>query len=33
MHPETEALLEHLLIMLRDKGEEETFAYIRRMKK
>lgn len=29
IHPETEALLERLLIMLRDKGEDETFAYIR----
>lgn len=29
MHPETEALLETLLQMLRDKGEAETFRYIR----
>jgi hypothetical protein len=29
MHPETMALLEELLKMLADKGEEETFAYIR----
>lgn len=29
MHPETRALLEKLLLMLRDKGEEATFAYIR----
>ena len=29
MHPETEALLEMLLQMLRDKGETETFRYIR----
>lgn len=30
IHPRTAALLEKLLIMLRDRGEEETFAYIRR---
>ncbi len=30
IHPKTAELLERLLIMLRDKGEEETFAYIRR---
>ena len=29
MHPETEALLEQLLVMLAQKGEEETFEYIR----
>ena len=29
MHPETRALLEKLLIMLRDEGEEKTFRYIR----
>ena len=29
MHPETETLLETLLQMLRDKGEAETFRYIR----
>ena len=29
MHPETEALLEKLLRMLADKGEDVTFAYIR----
>ncbi len=33
MHPNTEALLEKLLIMLRDEGEEKTFAYIRTLKK
>lgn len=33
MHPETRALLEKLLIMLRDKGEEATFAYIRKLLK
>ncbi|SHI22173.1 hypothetical protein SAMN02745823_03561 [Sporobacter termitidis DSM 10068] len=30
MHPNTRALLERLLIMLRDKGEEETLAFISR---
>ena len=30
MHPETAALLEKLLIMLRDRGEKETFRYIRK---
>lgn len=30
LHPETARLIEHLLKMLRDRGEEETFAYIRR---
>ena len=29
MHPETRALLERLLRMLRDAGEEPTLAYIR----
>ena len=29
---DSSALLEHLLIMLRDKGEEETFKYIRSIK-
>lgn len=33
MHPNTEALLNELLEMLRDKGEKETFAYIRKMPK
>ena len=33
IHDETSALLEKLLTMLRDEGEEKTFAYIRRMKK
>ena len=33
MHPETEELLEELLVMLRDRGESETFAYIRSLKK
>ena len=30
IHPDTDALLVHLLRMLRDRGEEETFRYIRR---
>lgn len=30
MHPETEALLERLLVMLAEEGEERTYAYIRR---
>ncbi|HAS20530.1 MAG TPA: catalase [Lachnospiraceae bacterium] len=29
MHPETAALLERLLTMLAEKGEKETFAYVR----
>ena len=29
IHPNTAALLEQLLMMLRDEGEEATFAYIR----
>ena len=33
MPPNPEALLEKLLVMLRDEGEEKTFAYIRSMKK
>ena len=33
MHEKTEELLDFLLSMLRDEGEETTFAYIRRMKK
>lgn len=33
MHPETEALLEKLLVMLRDEGEKKTFAYIKRLDK
>lgn len=33
MHPETRALVERLLIMLRDEGEEKTFALIREMLK
>ena len=30
MHSETRALLEKLLHMLAEKGEEETYRYIRR---
>jgi len=30
IHPDTAALLERLLLMLRDEGEEKTLAYIRR---
>lgn len=30
MHPESKALLEQLLTMLKDQGEEKTFRYIRR---
>ena len=33
MHPETAALLEKLLTMLRDKGEDYTFAYIRKLRR
>lgn len=33
MHPKTEELLDSLLIMLRDQGEEKTFAYIRKLLK
>jgi hypothetical protein len=29
MHPQTRALLEKLLTMLAEEGEEKTFAYIR----
>lgn len=31
MHPDTQALLEHLLYMLADQGEEATNAYIRKV--
>lgn len=31
IHPETSDLLEKLLTMLAEKGEEETFAYIRKL--
>ncbi len=32
IHPDTSELLERLLTMLRDKGEDETFKYIRQLK-
>ena len=32
IHPETSALLEKLLRMLADEGEEKTFTYIRQLK-
>ncbi len=33
MHPETQALLETILQMLKDKGEKKTFAWIRKLLK
>ena len=33
MHPQTQQELEFLLTMLRDEGEEKTFAYMRRLLK
>lgn len=30
MHPETAALIEKLLTMLKDEGEKKTFRYIRK---
>lgn len=30
MHPQTKQELEYILVMLRDKGEKETFRYLRR---
>lgn len=33
LHPETQELLEKLLLMLKDEGEKKTFAYIRRLLK
>lgn len=33
MHPKTSDDIEFLLTMLRDKGEKETFKYIRKMRK
>lgn len=32
IHPKTAALLEECLIMLKEKGEKETFEYIRKLK-
>ena len=31
MHKKTRAQLEKLLLMLKDEGEEKTFAYIRKL--
>ena len=33
MHPETKAMLEEVLLMLKEKGEKKTFAYIRKLLK
>lgn len=33
MNPETKALLEKILMMLKDRGEEATFAYLRKLLK
>lgn len=33
VHPETRKMLEKILIMLRDKGERATFAYLRKLLK
>ena len=33
IHPETSDLLEEWLVMLRDKGEKETFRHIKSVKK
>lgn len=33
MHPETKAMLDRILSMLRDEGEQKTFAYIRKLLK
>ena len=33
MHPETQAELEKILIMLDKKGERATFAYLRKLLK
>jgi len=33
IHPETSELIEKLLVMLKNKGERKTFAYIRRLNK
>ena len=32
IHPETSELIESLLRMLKEKGEKETFTYIRKLK-
>lgn len=31
MHPETKACLDKILLMLKEKGERKTFAYIRKL--
>ena len=33
IHPETSALIESLLVMLSEKGEDETFAYLKKLVK
>ena len=33
IHPDTSGLLESLLLMLKDEGEEKTFAYIKKLLK
>ena len=33
MHPETKAMLDKILVMLKEKGEKKTFAYIRKLLK
>jgi hypothetical protein len=33
IHPETQAMLEKILEMLKDKGEKKTFAYLRKLLK
>ena len=33
MHPETKAMLDKILRMLRDEGERKTFAYLRKLLK
>ena len=33
MHPETQAMLEKILIMLKERGERATFAYLRKLLK
>ena len=32
IHPKTSALLEELLIMLKEQGEDKTFEYIKNLK-
>lgn len=33
MHPETKAMLDYILLMLKEKGERKTFAYLRKLLK